>query len=399
MITQPLRHRDFRLLWIGQTISLFGSALYGVALPFQVFALHGTPLQLGLAFALYSTVQVATILFGGAIVDRLPRRPVILLSDFGGAVVSGAISVLGAAGLLRIEHLYVASGLAGLSAAFYLPAMSAIMPDLIPADVLAAANSLRSLSRQASRVVGPLIGGVIVLTQGPAAAFALDGISFAVSCGLFSLARSVPPHAVEPQPLLASVARGIAFVVSVPWIRLTVVVFAVINLFFVGCFTVGLPLLVRDVLGGGAVTFGLIGSASGIGEVLGSLLIGTVRLPRLGVSMYICYVLTGIALLGYGLSPALPPVLASAALLSAGLVAGNTLWDTALQRTVPRELLGRVTSVDYFGSSVTQPVAPLLSAALGAAWGPSAIFVGSGICTAAFTLTVLAFSRSIRALP
>ena len=127
-VLEPLRHRDFRLLWVGQTVSLLGNFVYNVALPFQILALGGGPLQLGVGLAIGTAVELALSLFGGALVDRPPRRNVMLLSDLGSGVVVGGVTVLGIAGALRIEHLYVASALFGLVHAFFYPALQAIVP-------------------------------------------------------------------------------------------------------------------------------------------------------------------------------------------------------------------------------------------------------------------------------
>src|SRR5579859_2235202 len=128
---EPLRHRDFRLLWIGQTVSMLGNGLYSVALPFQILQLGGTPLQLGTGFTVFSIAQLLTILFGGAIVDRLPRRRVILATDLLSAVVVGVLAALGLARHLTIVDLYVGSAFFGAAFSFYTPAMSAIMPELM----------------------------------------------------------------------------------------------------------------------------------------------------------------------------------------------------------------------------------------------------------------------------
>src|SRR5438132_5037558 len=359
----PLKHRDFRLLWIGQSVSLFGNAIYGVALPFQILDLGGSALQLGAGYAFYAAVQLVVILFGGVIVDRLPRKRVILISDLASAVVVGIVATLGVLHALRIEHLYLASALFGLASSFYIPAMSAIVPELVPKDILVAGNSLRALARQAARVTGPFIGGLIVVAVGPPIAFAIDAGTFLFSFLVFLAAR--PAHVAPSgrKPLFAAMREGLGFVFSVPWIWITIVGFGFVNAFYLGAFSVGVPLLVRVVLSGGAATYGLIGSAAGIGEIIGSLTVGNLRLRRLGPTMYGCYAVTALAL-ALSAIPSVPAVLFAAAVFSGALTAANTLWDSALQRNVPRELLGRVTSVDYFGSFLIAPLAPLLAAGI-----------------------------------
>src|SRR2546423_7955755 len=182
---QPLRHRDFRLLWIGQTVSMLGNGLYSVALPFQILQLKGTPLQLATGFTVYSVAQLLTILFGGAIVDRLSRRRVILTTDAASALVIGSVAGLGLTHHLQIPYLYVASAFFGATFSFYRPAMSAILPELVPADLLVPGNALRGLSSQSARVLGPLLGGLVVTALGPPVGFAIDAGTFAFSFAVF----------------------------------------------------------------------------------------------------------------------------------------------------------------------------------------------------------------------
>src|SRR5260370_18372795 len=150
----PLRHRDFRLLLFGQTVSIFGNQLSFVALPFQILALKGTALQLGTGFTIFATAQLATILFGGALVDRLSRRRVILGTDLISGVVVGAVAWLGVAHRLEISHLYILSAFFGATFSFYTPAMQAIMPELVPKEILVPGNALRAVSRQTATPTG-----------------------------------------------------------------------------------------------------------------------------------------------------------------------------------------------------------------------------------------------------
>src|SRR5260370_6062700 len=186
---RPLFHRDFRLLWLGQSVSMFGNALYGIALPFQIIELGGTSAQLGTGFAIFFAAQLIVSLFGGAIVDRVPRRNVILASDITSGAVVGAVATLGILGVLRIPHLYIASAFFGVASSFYAPAMTAILPELIPHDGLVAGNSLRSLAGPSARVLGPVLGGLLVTKSGPPVAFALDSGTFVFSFAVFFLAH------------------------------------------------------------------------------------------------------------------------------------------------------------------------------------------------------------------
>jgi MFS family permease len=276
--------------------------------------------------------------------------------------------------------------------------MSAIMPELVPADVLVAGNALRGLAGQSSRVVGPLLGGLVVARAGPPLAFAIDAATFLFSFVVFFLAS--PPRREPPprQSLLSQMREGLAFTFSVPWIWLTIVGFGFTNGFYFAAFTVALPLLVLHVLHGTAATFGLIGAAGGVGEVIGGLLVGNLRIRRVGIAMYATEAAIGLSAVGYGISPLLPVVLVGAAGFGGSIVFANTLWESVLQKQVPRDLIGRVTSIDYFGSFLVGPVAPIAAAAAIPLIGPGAIFVIAGVVSVVFSVAALGLSRSIRTL-
>lgn len=396
-ILQPLRHRDFRLLWIGQSVSQIGNSLYYVALPFQILALGGSPLQLGFGFTVFATAQLVVILFGGAIVDRLPRRRVILASDLASGIVVGIVAVVGVTGHLQIVHLYVAAAFFGVAFSFYTPAMNAIMPELIPKDVLVPGNSLRGLGRQLASVAGPLLGGVVVAKSGPPLAFAIDAATFFFSFGVFYLAN--PPRREPPtrSSLLAQMREGLAFTFSVRWIWLTIVGFGFTNGFFFAAFTVALPLLVLKVLHGSAATFGLVYAFEAAGELIGSLLVGNLRVRRVGLALYAGNAVLGLSAALYGV-PLLPVVVAGAAGFGAAIVFTNALWDSAIQKHVPQDLIGRVTSVDFFGSFLVGPVAPIAAAAAIPLIGPAAIFVIAGAVSVVYSVVAPVLNRSIREL-
>jgi MFS family permease len=212
----PLRHRDFRLLWAGQTVSILGNFIYGVALPFQILALGGSALQLGIGASITSIAMILSLLVAGALVDRLPRRRVILVSDFASGIVTAIVAVLGVTGALRIEHLYVAGAFFGIAFSFVGPAITAMIPELIPEDVLVPGNAVRGLSRQIATVSGPVIGGAIVAFSGPPMAFAIDAATFFVSFAAVSLVAAGARQAPIALPFVRQIRDGLAFTFSVP---------------------------------------------------------------------------------------------------------------------------------------------------------------------------------------
>lgn len=382
-ILAPLRHRDFRLLFVGQSVSVVGNQMYAIALPFQILALGGSPLQLGTGFTIFAAAQLVTVLFGGALVDRFPRRRVILTMDLLSAVVVALVAGLGLSHRLQIPHLYMLSAFFGATFSFYTPALSAIMPELIPADVLVPGNALRGLSTQSARVVGPLLGGLVVTTWGPPWAFAIDAATFAFSFGIFWSSNQLrrepqPPHT----PLAGEIRDGLAYSFSVTWIWVALVGFAATNGFFYAGFTVAMPLLVLKDLDGGASTYGLINAVAGVGQVLGGLVVANLHFKRLLLGTYIFSACLGPAFAVIGLSPELAAVLAGVFAFNFFIVLANTHRESAVQRYVPPNLLGRVTSVDYFGSILFGPIAPLLAAVALERIGPGPIFVVGGLLTA-----------------
>jgi MFS family permease len=388
-VLEPLRHRDFRLLWAGQTISALGTAVHAVAIPWQVLLLTGSAVQLGIVVAISSFSLLVFVLIGGVLVDRVSRRTVILASDLISGVVVALLATLSATGLLRIEHLYVFAFVLGASFAFMLPAMQAILPELVPQAILVQGNVLRGFQRQLGRVVGPALGGVVVGVFGPAPAFAIDSFTFLVSFGLLLGMRATPPMDAERRSFVAEILEGLRFTFSLTWLWVTIFGFALIVAAFFAPWIVALPILVRDVLGGDAAMFGAINSALAIGEVIGGVTVAQMRVGRAGVAMYLYTAAEGVAMVAIGLFTSVATLFLAAAIIGVTFVGFGVLWETALQRHVPRELLGRVSSVDLFGALLLGPVAPIVGGVLVATVGPQPLFLWGGVFVVAFGLAGL----------
>jgi MFS family permease len=391
-ILEPLRHRDFRLLWIGQTSSRLGDSAYSVALPLQVLAIGGNPLQLGIVFSLSAVSRIALLLVGGSVVDRLPRRRVLIATDLAEGAIVTVIAVLGFTSRLQVEHLYLAAILFGASGAFFTPALSAIIPELVPSEILISGNALRGFSRQAGTILGPVLAGVLIALSGPPAAFAFDAATFGVSLVALLLISSRPARAArEGSSLLAEIREGWSYTFSVPWLWITIFGFALINAAVVGPILIGLPILVVDELHANQSVYGLLVAAIGVGEVIGAVVTAQVGRARSGTVMYLYVFVEGIAVALFATLAPIPLLLVLAGVVGYGVMAFTVLWESALQQHVPRELLGRVTSIDYFGAILIGPITPIAAALLVAAIGAPMLFlwgglVASALCLAAITL-------------
>jgi MFS family permease len=377
-VLRPLAHRDFALLWSGQTFSIVGNFVMQVALPWQVLLLTGSAVQVGVVVAINIAANVVFVLFGGVLVDRVPRRRVILVSDFASGAVTSVIAILSATGSLRIEHLYVAGALGGATGAFFLPAITAILPELVPQDVLVAGNALRAFSRQGGRLTGPVLGGLLIAIGGPALAFGFDALTFFVS--FLALVAMSPARGLMSarRGFLSELREGVAFVFSLPWIWVTIALFGVMNTFLIGANAVGIPVLLQEVLAVGPTTFGLVYASQAIGEIAGGLVVGQMRVRRIGIVMYGFAAVGGLAMFLLA-TEQLGAIVASAIVWGVSIVGFGVLWESALQRHVPRELMGRVSSVDWFGSIALGPLGPLVAGAFVATIGPAPLFVAAGI--------------------
>jgi MFS family permease len=401
-ILEPLGIRDFRLLWCGLAISLLGDGFYLVAIAWQVYELSDAPTALALVGICLTVPQVALVLLGGALTDRFERRRVLLAADIVRGLAVGIVGVLAVSGHLRLWHLFVLAAVFGVGSALFGPAFSAIVPELVPDELILQANSLERFVRPlAIRFVGPALGGVVVASFGAGTAFIIDGLSFGASVAALLAIRHRPALAAPDrrQSLLRDVGEGLHFVRSQPWLLGTVAATSIGMLFFLGPVNVLLPLVVKQSLGGTATDLGLVFAAGGVGAIVASFVLAGRGLPRRPLTvMYACWAAMCLQLVGYAVARSVWPVVVVAMLGTALLVYGQILWTTMLQRLVPRPLLGRVASDDSLLSWGLTPVSYALTAPVVRALGMDATLVGAGLAAAAvLVVTWLAFPR-IRAV-
>jgi DHA3 family tetracycline resistance protein-like MFS transporter len=330
------------------------------------------PAALGVLGIGMTVPTIACLLVGGAISDRFDRRRVLLYSDLGRAVVVGAIAALAWTGALTFVELVALVALYGVGTAFFTPAFEAIVPEIVPADDLGAANSLDQFVRPlALRMAGPALGGWLVAWLGAGPAFAIDAASFgasAVAVSLLPISRAADPAVTST---LAAIGDGWRFVRGQVWLWGTLVSAAIAYLAFLGPTEVLLPYMVKNELHGSAGALGLVFAAGGIGAVGAAALMAQRSHPRRDVTfMYACWTLATVAVAGYGLARSTTQLMLACLVFNALEAAGTIVWATIKQRHVPLSLLGRVSSLDWLISiallplsfALTAPVAGLLGA-------------------------------------
>jgi len=391
-----LEGREFRLLWFGQATSALGSSLVPVALAFAVLDLTGSASALGLVLATAFAARVVFLLLGGVVADRWPRQRVMLGADLLRATSQGLVALLLITGHADLGELIVLFAVFGAGDAFFSPASTGLVPETVRAERLQEANALMSLSRSVAFVVGPTISGLLVAGIEPGWVFVIDAGTFAVS-GISLGLLSLPPrvHGARRTRLFAELRGGWAAVRSRAWVWMTILRFSISNLAIAPVFVLG-PLVAEESLGG-ATAWGLIGSAGGIGALLGDA--AALRLcPRRPLMV------GGLAVALLALEPALlarpfptGPIAVAAALGFGAMSFSNALWFTVLQQRIPRDALSRVSSYDWLGSIALQPAGVALAGPLAFAIGVPATLLGSAAIQASACIA-LSLTPSVRRL-
>ncbi len=387
-IVHALRHRRFALLFSGQTISRVGDHFYQIALAWWVLEKTGSATAMGMVMVFTFTPMLVFLLIGGVTVDRISRITVMLASDLlRGALVIG-MAIMALLHVLEIWQVYVASLLFGLVDAFFQPAYSAAVPQIVPEEDLPSANALGSLSQQLGRVTGPALGAILVARAGAGWGFALDGISFLASaCCLVPLIRDQPAvleastakseHAIKQ--FYHDLREGLSFVFSSTWLWMTIVMFTIVNVLLAGPYGVSLPFLVERNLGGGVKTLGLLYAMFPIGYAIAALLMGQLPIQRRrGWIMYAGATIACIMIALMGLRISIPLLCLAAIVNGFALEACGLCWMHVMQQRVPPQMLGRVSSIDAVGSYALMPIGYALAGWATDHFGAPAVFVLCG---------------------
>jgi len=401
----PLSVRNFRLLWIGEGISLLGDQFYLIALPWLVLQLTGSALALGTILALASIPRAVFMLVGGAFVDRYSPRSVMIWSNFARFVLVALLSVLVLTTNTQMWMLYVLALAFGLADAFYFPAQTAIVPQLLSEDQLQAGNTFVQGTAQLSLFLGPMLAGALIALlghgtangvpdmRGIGIAFGLDTLSFVASLLTLIMMRvpGVTKRAGDQQNVIESIKEGFVYVWSRTVLRIFFLLVVATNFLVMGPVTVGIPVLANIRLLEGAAAFGIIMSAFGGGSLLGIILSGVLPQPK-PEHFGTVVLLVGSSL---GVGVALMPLFGSTAVIAAislaiGAVAGyqRTMLFTWLQKRIPQELMGRVMSLLFFCAIGLAPVSNALAGAL-LDIDLNGLFIGSGALMAAVTLLAI----------
>jgi MFS family permease len=397
---EPLANRNYALLMVAAVVSLLGDGFFTVALAWQVYAISNVPTALSVVSIAWSVPLVAMLLLGGVFTDRYDRRWLMIGADLVRAAAVGLMGLLSVAGVLEIWQIIILIAFVGLGDAFFNPASTAIVPDLVPEHQLPQANAFQGMVRPLMvRLAGPAIAGFVVAGVGPGWAFVVDGASFLLSAvALAGIAAQPRVGAVMRgwRGTLGEMAEGLQFVRATPWLWATLVSAMFSLLAFVGPVQVLMPFLVKNQLDLGPEALGFIFAVSGIGSIVSAIVMGQRGLPRLKITVMYASWVAGIAFMaGYGIMAELWQALVIAFATAALFQVGQIIWVTLLQQLVPRRLLGRVASLDWLLSSGLVPVSFALTAPAAELLGPNTTMVAAGLL-GALLMGILLFAPGVR---
>ncbi|MEV4474233.1 MFS transporter [Nonomuraea sp. NPDC049504] len=384
-----LRDRRFSLLLTARTISMLGSSFAPVALAFGVLNLPGaTATTLSVVLTAQSLPMILFMLIGGVIADRLPRQRVMMAGEFLLATGYLGLAVMLLTGWTPLGALAAAAALAGVASAVTYPALTGIIPEVVPADRLQTGNALLGLGANASRVAGAVLGGATVVLFGGGWALAVSGAMFAVAGLLIANLRLTPGERArqEAHSVLADLRDGWREFRSRQWIWVVVAQFSLLVMAVQAGHGVLGPLMAKESLGGPAAWSAFL-TGEAVGTIVGVLVSLRVR-PRRPILVAVLLCLpTALPYVTLGVGAPLWAIVGAAFVLGVCFDVFGVLWQTTMQREVPPEALSRVSSYDVLGSLMFGPIGLLLAGPAAAVFGTQQALLG---CAALVLLSTLA---------
>ncbi|GAA2652465.1 MFS transporter [Paractinoplanes durhamensis] len=438
----PLKHRPFRFLLAGRTINALGNAFAPIALAFAVLDLTGSATDLGLVVGARTVVNVAFLLFGGVLADRLPKTALMVGSSLAAALTQGLVAALVLSHNATIPLLIGLAAVNGMVAALALPASASLLPLTVPADIRQQANAIGRLALNSAAILGAPAAGIVVAAVGPGWGIAVDAATFVLSAvffgglglvfkaaapgpgraepaaisgeavveeavsglpsedfGLSAAATSVPEKAAGPPQkrpnIFVDLRTGWSEFRSRTWLWAVVAGFGVLNMAWAGGLFVLGPVIADESIGRRA--WGFVLAAQTAGMILGGLLAIRLRLTRLLYFGVASCGLLALPVFVLGIHPSFWLLVITAVVAGAGVEQFGVAWETTMQEHVPADKLARVYSYDMVGSFVAMPIGEMAIGPISHVIGAEATLIGAGSLMVIAILAQLS-SRDIRTL-
>ena len=370
----PLAYAPFRLLAGAQLLSAIGDGISLIAVTFALIGATGSASALGLVLGARYVTLGSLLMFGGVLGDRLDRRLLMVRSDMVRAFSQAALAVMLFTGHFHLWLLVPAQIAYGAGEAFFAPAARSVVPQTVPRSCLRTANAILATGFSASRVIGPAIGGLIVIATGASGGIALDAATFMASAALVVRLRLRPVVAGPHASVLAELRAGWLVVCREQWLWVSILTFTVVGALTVPAVFVLGPLASWQGLGGeGGWT--VLTSCFGAGAVLGGYLGLRVGPALPGVVLMLALTLTAARPATFVVGWSLPTVAACSFVGGAGMSVAAVVWETMIQTRLPQSILARVCAIDDFGTYLLTPIGYFCAAPIAAHLGLTSTLV------------------------
>jgi MFS family permease len=362
--------RNFTALWIGQSLANLGSAVLNVVLPIIALSLGGSTLTIGWIMTLLMIPQVVLLPFSGILADRLPRVPMMIITDSVRFILLGIVTFLAATNRMNLMDLYIFAIIFGAMQALFQPAYAATRAQIFTKDIRNAATALTQATQQLAMTLGPSLGGLIVGFSSGAFGLGVDAVGFLVST--FSLMYVKIPAIEKSSPsqgqskilqnIRSELLSGYFELRKHDWLWVTILAFSFINILGRGMIVVILPWLINIHLNFPSYFFGIVSSAAAVGALVVSFLFGSRRAwKHRGMLAYMGVAISAVALSCLTFVSWIPMIIVIMAIHGAGYMLFGLIWEVSLQELVPHEAYGRVVSLDMFGSIALLPLGYILT--------------------------------------
>ena len=377
---QALSVRNFRLYFIGQLISISGTWMQAVAQGWLVLQLTNSGLALGLVIALQFVPMLLVGSWGGLVVDRMPKRKILFITQSLSGVLALALGILVLLGHIHVWEVFIMAFFLGSVNVFDTPARQSFVQEMVGRDLLANAVSLNSVLVNGGRIIGPAIAGIVIATAGIPVCFFVNAASFAaviLALAMMNKEQLTPIRRVARAK--GQLREGFRYAFQHDTIGSVLIAVGIVGVFAFN-FTVSIPLLARTTFGGTAATYGLFMAAMGIGAVFGGLAIAHRSRPSLPMLSALCLAF-GVLLIAVSLAPTEWVALALLVPMGAASIAFVSTANATLQMASREEMRGRVMALFAIGFLGSTPIgAPLIGAICGAT-NPRVGLVLGGVAT------------------
>lgn len=382
IVPPALKHRQFSLLWSGHAVSVIGSQMQVWAILWHIDTLTQQPLALGMVGAARVVPLVLFSVFGGAVADLFDRRKLLLVTQSSQALLALLLWGFTVSGNIQLWQIYVVTALQAVAFSFDIPARQALVPNLVPRDVLPNALSMSSIAYQIGSIAGPAVGGLVIAGVGLEYTYLIDAISFlAVITALLVMGEVRQDRQVKEAHARVDkemIVEGLRFTFGNPLI-LSSMVLDFVATFFASANTL-MPVFAREVLGVGARGYGLLSAAGSVGAVSAAVVLSQIKqIGKQGRVLMAAVIMFGFAIIIFGVSRSLWLSWFGLALAGASDTVSMVIRQTLRQLQTPDRLRGRMTSVNQMFFAGGPQLGEIEAGVVGQIFGAPMAAISGGI--------------------